>query len=200
MILFTITGLVSVGEGSRIYLKALLAQVLLQTAWSETLDGRHKVKPWPWADFYPVAKLTVPSLKVSTIVLGDANGRTLWFGPGYMRESTPLGQHGNSVLVGHRDSHFRFLRDVNLNTRMILTTLDGHHHHYVVTASEVVHESATHVLNSTDIKQLTLITCWPFDAIVPGGPLRYVVHADVSRDPHFPKTSSRIPQGHYEKS
>jgi sortase (surface protein transpeptidase) len=29
----------------------------------------------------------------------------------------------------------------------------------------------------TGRKSLTLITCWPFDAIVPGGPLRYVVRA-----------------------
>jgi sortase A len=45
---------------------------------------------------------------------------------------------------------------------------------------------ATAVLDARDVAgltprgddSLTLITCWPFDALVPGGPLRYVVEAE----------------------
>jgi len=37
------------------------------------------------------------------------------------------------------------------------------------------------VLLPTERAMLTLITCYPFDAVVPGGPLRYVVRADGLR-------------------
>ena len=29
------------------------------------------------------------------------------------------------------------------------------------------------------LDELTLVTCWPFDAVAPGGPLRYVVVAEA---------------------
>ncbi len=31
-------------------------------------------------------------------------------------------------------------------------------------------------------RRLTLVTCYPFDAIVPGGPLRYLVFAEAVPD------------------
>lgn len=37
------------------------------------------------------------------------------------------------------------------------------------------------VLENAGDDRLTLITCYPFDAIVPGGPLRYVVTAISKR-------------------
>ena len=46
MILLAVAGVLSVGEGSRIYLKAILAQILLQNAWSQTQNGQGQVKPW----------------------------------------------------------------------------------------------------------------------------------------------------------
>jgi sortase A len=33
------------------------------------------------------------------------------------------------------------------------------------------------MVEASDAPMLTLVTCYPFDAIVPGGPLRYVVTA-----------------------
>lgn len=173
-------GIVSMAEGSRIYLKAILAQMLLQNAWSQTLNGHEKSKPWSWADFYPVAKLAVPALNAETIVLAGANGGTLPFGPGHMASSASLGTDDNAVIVGHRDTHFKFLRDVTIDTLIVLTTPNGYRHSYTVEKTEVVHESAVHVLDPSGNKKLTLITCWPFDAVVPGGPLRYVVHAKAA--------------------
>jgi sortase (surface protein transpeptidase) len=35
------------------------------------------------------------------------------------------------------------------------------------------------VLDAADAAQLTLITCYPFDAVRPGTALRYVVIADL---------------------
>ncbi|MCA8934124.1 MAG: hypothetical protein KDA49_16730, partial [Rhodospirillaceae bacterium] len=33
------------------------------------------------------------------------------------------------------------------------------------------------------LSSLTLVTCWPFDAVVPGGPQRYLVHLVEEADP-----------------
>jgi sortase A len=62
--------------GGRIYLKAQLAQVLLRRAWAETQATGRPVKPWSWADTWPVARLSVPRHDVDLIVLAGASGRT----------------------------------------------------------------------------------------------------------------------------
>jgi sortase A len=59
----------------------------------------------------------------------------------------------------------------------MLEAIDGRIHEYKVTDLRVVHETDTRALLPTETATLTLITCYPFDAIVPGGPLRYVVQA-----------------------
>ena len=69
---FLAVGLWQIGEGSWIYAKARLAQVLLQRAWSQTLAGHMQVKPWPWADTWPVGRLRVPSEEIDVIVLNGA--------------------------------------------------------------------------------------------------------------------------------
>ena len=83
---------------------------LLQRAWSRTLAGETGVKPWPWADTWPVARLLVPSQHIDQIVLEGAYGRTLAFGPGHVESAEPVDSAGNIILTGHRDTHFRFLQ------------------------------------------------------------------------------------------
>ena len=177
VITLVVAGVLSFGEGTRIYLKAILAQILLQNAWSQTKDGEQTVRPWPWADTYPVARLEVPSLDADMIVLAGSTGPTVAFGPGHMLSSARPGENDNTVIVGHRDTHFNFLKDIAIGERILLATPDGQTHRYLVSETEVLHQSSTYVLEREGIKVLTLITCWPFDAIVPGGPLRYVVRA-----------------------
>jgi sortase A len=103
-------GLWQVGEGSWIYAKARLAQLLLERAWTRTLAGETQVRPWPWADTWPVARLTVPAKSIDLVVLNGAYGRTLAFGPGYAESSAWPGSAGTTIVTGHRDTHFRFLR------------------------------------------------------------------------------------------
>ncbi len=50
---------------------------------------------------------------------------------------------------------------------------------YRITQTKVVHESDLSPITPTEEPTLTLITCYPFDAIVPGGPFRYVVQATL---------------------
>nr|WP_245832002.1 sortase [Solemya velesiana gill symbiont] len=97
-------------EGIYIEAKAVVAQMLLQQAWQETRQGGSQVIPWPWADTWPVARLKVARLDIDQVVLAGASGRTLAFGPGHLFGSAPPGEEGNSVISGHRDTHFHFLK------------------------------------------------------------------------------------------
>ena len=80
-------------------------------------------------------------------------------------------------MAGHRDTHFAFLEHLGVGDRLWLETPDGAMHRYGVRGKGVVHESDTSPLEPAAEPVLTLVTCFPFDAIQPGGPLRYVVRA-----------------------
>lgn len=170
-------GLWQIGEGSWIYAKARFAQVLLQRAWSRTLAGEHNVKPWPWSDTWPVGRLRVPSQGIDLIVLNGAYGRTLAFGPGYAESSAFPGSLGTTILTGHRDTHFEFLKRLKPNDEMVLDTADGTTQRYVVEMTGIVEADNARIRLGDDQRRLVLVTCYPFEAIVPGGPLRYVVTA-----------------------
>lgn len=174
--LFTV-GLWQIGEGSWIYAKARLAQYLLQRAWSRTLAGETQVKPWPWADTWPVARLTVPSKKIDLIVLNGSFGRTLAFGPGYAEASAFPGSAGTTILTAHRDTHFRFLQWLKRRDEIVIETAGQHQLRYHVQDRRIVDSRIDSIALTEGEARLVLVTCYPFDAIVPGGPLRYVIYA-----------------------
>ena len=166
------------GQGSYIQAKAWLAQVLIKQAWARTLDGEAQAKPWPWADTWPVARITVPDRGIERFVLAGANGRAIAFGPGHVF-GTPLpGEAGNSVIGGHRDTHFAFLRELQHGEEIVVQESAAAIRRYRVEHSEIVDKGDTRALaQADDGARLTLITCYPFDALRAGGPLRYVVTA-----------------------
>lgn len=170
-------GIWQIAEGGYIEAKAMLAQYLLQQAWSETLDGRSQARPWPWADTWPVAKMQVQRLGVERIILADASGRSMAFGPGHVTGTSQWGQGGNTAISGHRDTHFRFLQQLVPGDRVDFTLRDGSRHSYLVTDSSVHDKKDTWLLQDSGEELLTLVTCYPFDAMAPGGPLRFVVQA-----------------------
>jgi sortase A len=178
MIALPLCGMWYIGQGAYIHAKAILAQFLLETAWAETLDGNKEVKPWPWADTWPICRLDVPVLGISRIVLAGASGSSLAFGPGHLFGSAAPGIPGNIVIAGHRDTHFRFLEDLTIGHRLNMQTTTGVIEHYQITAIMILHKSDTTPFINPDVPIITLITCYPFDAIVAGGPLRYVVVAE----------------------
>lgn len=165
------------GHAAYIAAKAELAQVLIGKAWQRTLAGEHAVKPWPWADTWPVARLEVPGHEVELFVLAGANGRSIAFGPGHVFGTANPGEAGNSAIGGHRDTHLRFLKDVQVGERLFVERPDGQRVAYRVSNTRIVHKSAVEVLGQSGPDRLTLITCWPFDALRAGGPDRYVVEA-----------------------
>jgi sortase A len=164
------------GQAGYIQAKAWLAGALIEDAWSRTLAGEEHARPWPWADTWPVARLSAPRLGVARTVLAGANGRTIAFGPGHVF-GTPLpGEDGNSVIGAHRDTHFAFLQWLENGDEIEVETGQGSTLRYRVVEREVVDQRDLAVLASPPgVRRLTLVTCYPFDALRAGGPLRYVV-------------------------
>ena len=173
-----LVGLWQTGSGAWIYMKAQLAQVLLQRAWAGTLAGQQAVKPWPWAETWPIARLIVPGLRVDEIVLEGAYGRTLAFGPARM-ESGSNATEGTVILTGHRDTHFAFLEHVQTGERFVLQSSNGHIRSYRVGDRRIVDGGSGRILLDREHPALVLVTCYPFHTAIPGGPLRLVVIAEA---------------------
>lgn len=161
-------------HGGWIHAKALLAQVLLERAWQVSDQGRNPQPPWPWADMAPIAKLVFPRQQESYIVLNRDSGEALAFGPGWTPDSAPPASHGVTVISAHRDTQFRLLSRLRKGDPIRVAAAAGQRTYRVVDM-HVVDSRHQRLATTTDMDALVLVTCYPFDAIVPGGPLRYVV-------------------------
>ncbi len=170
------SGTLLLGSGSWIHVKAQLAQWLLEGAWVATLAGLDRVRPWPWADGYPVARIRRAG-GGDLIVLAGSSGRNLAFAPGHLEGTALPGEDGYAVVGGHRDTHFAFLRDLAIGDVLAVQARDGAWHRYRVDATQVADTRSDRLPLQGPPGQLLLVTCWPFDALVPGGPLRYLVSA-----------------------
>ena len=172
-------GLWQLAGAGYIHAKAALAQVLLQRSWSASLAGEAQPRPWPWADTHPVARLKVPELGIEEIVLAGANGRNLAFGPTHLAGTAAPGEAGNSILTGHRDTHFTFLRELTPGQEIQVQRPDGGWRGYRVVETAVIDARHARLAAGDGRPSLTLVTCYPFEAIEPGGPLRYLVYAEA---------------------
>ena len=155
--------------------KAELAQHLLERSWLRTLAGESDAKPWPWADTRAVAILEVPRLGLREIVLEGSSGRNLAFGPTLVNPGR-LDQTSDRILSGHRDTHFSFLRELKTGDLLRLRTTTEIRD-YRVSWQEAVDIRQQQLVFDDSIDRLTLLTCYPFDAAMAGGPLRWVVTA-----------------------
>lgn len=160
--------------------KAVVAQQLLDSAWSRVQSGRSRALPWWWADTWPVARLQAPARGVDQIVLAGATGRTLAFGPGLLLGSAAPGTAGRTVIAGHRDTHFAFLQHLRLGDLLVLETADRRKVDYRVSRMEVVDSRRAGLSPDAEAPLLTLVTCYPFEETGAAGPWRYVVEAEAS--------------------
>ena len=178
------TSLWQLATASWIQGKAIIAQQLLNHSWHETLNdnktSRHK--PWPWADTWTAAKLTVPEHDIEQIILAGDNGSSLAFAPGYSLAGAKPNTSGTTIISAHRDTHFSFLKDIELGDKLYIQTTDKTLH-YQVYDLRIVDSSSFELQSDTDESTLVLITCYPFDAISSGGKLRYLVYAELDTEP-----------------
>ncbi len=161
-------------DASYMLAKARLAQSLIENSWHST-----GTQPWPWADTVPVARLVIPEINLDNYVLDGATGATLAFGPGMVSGSASPGGHGVTMIAAHRDTHFKPLQNIKTDTLIRIQNKDKIWHQYKVTAIRVDDSRVDTITPSIGESRMVLVTCYPFDALVPGGPLRYVVEAEL---------------------
>ena len=175
LIALSLAGMARIAAGAMIPAKAAVAQILLERAFDRSVALRRPVKPWPWADMAPVARIAVPRLGIDRIVLNSGSGQAMAFGPTVLPAAAGIGQPGTTVIAAHRDTHFRFMKNVRKGDVIALEGLDGIKRRYVVTGAEIVRWDRFAIVPGEG-RQLALATCYPFGANR-HGPLRYVLHA-----------------------
>ncbi|WP_339798779.1 class GN sortase [uncultured Marinobacter sp.] len=185
-LMLVMTSSVVLVAGLWIPLKAIAAQELLELAWANTEATQSRSRPWPWADTWPVARLELPGLSSPLVVLAGGHGESLAFGPGQVA-GPDVGQPLTSpvVIAGHRDTHFRALQKLQADEVIRLQFADGIWRSFRIDQMKVVDSSKEQLdLSLYHRGSLVLVTCYPFDALDAGGPLRFVVEA--SRDLAWP--------------
>lgn len=126
----------------------------------------------------PLAELVIPRLATELYVVEGDGAKELRRGPGHLQGTAMPGAKGNCVIAGHRDTHFRVLKDLKTGDDLILRTRMGQYL-YRVQKLTVVSPSNTEPLRPTHDAQLNLITCYPF-YYVGSAPKRFVVEARLA--------------------
>ena len=175
-LLLALFACVPLGHAGYMTAKAELAQILLQRAWQQRLETGVAAKPWPWADTAPVARLRVARLGIDEIILSGDSGRTLAFGPGWAPSSALPGMPGLSVVSAHRDTHFSFLPNLQVGDPIEIDGGKGPRSLRIASV-RIADARQERIETTEDTDALLLVTCYPFDALTTGGPLRYVVAA-----------------------
>jgi sortase A len=178
-VLAAVAGLGCLAQAGWIHLKAHLAQTLIARAWERCEHGERDARPWPWADTQPIAKLMLPGYPARALfVLEGSSARNLAFGPAHDAASVLPGEPGNSVIAGHRDTAFRVLESLHVGDRLQVERA-GRRHWFEVHDVRIVDSRRTRLALTEERPRLTLVTCYPFASLEYGGPLRWVVTADL---------------------
>ena len=169
-------GIGLVGNGGYMIAKAQLAQQLLAYSWKQGIESGSAQRPWSWADTEVAARIRFLSLDEERYVMRDASGESLAFGPGFVEDGRikQTLEPSGTAIAGHRDSHFGILRDLKTNDLIEIQRLDQSSIRFRITSAAVI-DTRHQTLRKPSATELTLITCYPFDSMVAGGPLRYVV-------------------------
>ena len=164
-------------EGLKIEIKAKVAQVLLQHAWHQTLKTGKKYQPWSSFDGVPIMRLIIPQHNINQIVLKGTSGQALAFGPSFHEESFLPQEKKITIISSHRDSHGVFIKKLQLGEEIKIQDADNHWHTYTIDDFFVINVQKEKIAMDSNEDRLLLITCYPFDAIRSGTPLRYIVSA-----------------------
>jgi len=125
-----------------------------------------------------LAKLKIPRLGTELYVVEGDGAPELRRGPGHLAGSAMPGGDGNCIIAGHRDTHFRVLKDIREGDDIVLETQTGQYL-YRVKRTHIVTPDDTDSLRPTATPELNLITCYPF-YYVGSAPKRFVVEAQLA--------------------
>ncbi len=167
------------GQAIKIYGKAHLAKWLISQAWQDTLISGKNTKPWPWADTWPVAKISFPNNEVFYILAGGA-GNSLAFGPGHLNSTALPGETGTSIVGGHRDTHFASLQNIQQGDNFSVQNKNKEWKHYSTNSFWVANSETEPLLFDPQEEALYLITCYPFNSLAPNSDKRFIVKAEIT--------------------
>lgn len=178
LVVIALAGLALIGNGLYIKAKAELSQILLNRSFERRVAGLGDGRPWPWADFKVVARISAPRLHKSGVVIAGATGQALAFGPAWLEATPRPGEAGTSVIAAHRDTHFAWLGDVKPGDTIRVELAEGRALEFRAADSRVARWDDNGIDISAAGHHLALATCWPLDA-KERGPLRYIVDAEM---------------------
>jgi sortase A len=135
-------------------------------------------RPLPVRPGETMAKLIIPRLETELYVVEGDDAGDLRRGPGHLPGTALPGADGNCVIAGHRDTHFRVLKDIKAGDEIVLETPLGKFL-YRVQYTRVVSPTNTSSLKPTTDAVLNLITCYPF-YYVGSAPKRFIVEARLA--------------------
>jgi sortase A len=124
-----------------------------------------------------LGRLDIPTAAVSVMVLDGTDEVALDRAVGRIEGTAEPDEEGNLGIAGHRDGIFRGLRNVEIGDELTLATRGGVGR-YRVSELLIVEPEDVHVLDATDHRAITLVTCFPF-YFIGSAPQRYVVRADA---------------------
>ncbi|TKB90277.1 MAG: class D sortase [Nitrospira sp.] len=126
-----------------------------------------------------VARLIVTSKRIDLVLLNGAYSRALAFGPGHVESSLLPSSGGTTILTGHCNTHFRFLNESTREDELVIQTASGNELRYMVEERRIVDSQSGTITLDHSQTRLLLVTCYPFDTMMPGGPLKYMVVAEA---------------------
>ena len=194
--LFIASGAVLLFLGARDYLGSQLGQTKAAREFTRSSTPAQPQTAAPNPDPPPqpgdtVAKLIIPRLDAQLYVVeGDDTGE-LRRVPGHISGTAMPGGHGNCVIAGHRDTHFRVLKDIRKGDDIVLETRYGEYL-YRVKSTGVISPRNNQPLRPTSHAELNLITCYPF-YYVGAAPKRFIVEARLAAAVAGENTSSVPP-------
>ncbi|MGL1956199.1 MAG: class GN sortase [Colwellia sp.] len=159
--------------------KAWLAQQLIFHNWQQNQSTNIPSPPWPWADTHAIAKMSIPRLKKSLVLLQGVDPTTLAFSAGVMHQYANLTKQAPFIVAGHRDTHFSFLQEIMMKDIISMTDKNGNNQLYQVEKMEIIDSQESPLSINEHDPSLVLITCYPFKALESGGSLRYVITAKL---------------------
>ena len=124
----------------------------------------------------PLARLEIPKIGLSVVVLDGTDAWTLNRAVGHIAGTSYPGAEGNIGIAGHRDGYFRELRHLRPSDEILLTSTNGSVERYRVDKTRIVAPGDVSVLAPGKTPSITLVTCYPF-SYVGTAPQRYVLTA-----------------------
>ena len=109
-----------------------------------------------------LAIIKIPKVDIQYPVVEGTTSSILKKSLGHFKGTALAGEVGNFCVAGHRNSsyakYFNRLDEVNVGDEIVVETRTSQYT-YIVNKTFKIHESETGVLDQTDEKKITLITC-----------------------------------------